>query len=133
MKRWTALKIYFISVFLLAGITAASLPADAAVLTVGPGEMYTAIRDAVDAAAPGDTIRVRTGTYVEDIRISTNNLALVSADGPGLAVIEGAGTRDGVIQVDTDLGVTVDGFRFLPGPTGIWGIYHRRAPLLISP
>ena len=95
--------------------------------------MYTAIQDAVDAAAPGDTIRVRTGTYVEDIRISTNNLALVSADGPGLAVIEGAGTRDGVIQVDTDLGVTVDGFRFLPGPTGIWGVYHNGGALVIKP
>ena len=124
MKRWTALKIYFISVFLLSGITAGSPPADAAVLTVGPGEIYTAIQDAVDAAAPGDTIQVRAGNYVEDIRISTNDLVLVSVDGSGLAVIEGAGTADWVVYVDTDLGVTVDGFRFLPGPTGIWGIYH---------
>jgi len=124
MKRWTALKIYFISVFLLAGITAASPPAAAAVLTVGPGEMYTVIQDAVDAAAPGDTIQVRAGTYVEDIEISTNDLTLFSVDGSGLAVIEGAGGSPDVIGIQTGFGITIDGFTILPGSAGTFGIHH---------
>ncbi|GAB1400575.1 hypothetical protein MASR1M66_20300 [Aminivibrio sp.] len=106
--------------FFAAAISASS----AAVLVVGPGEAYTAIQDAIDAAAEGDTIQVKAGTYSEDLQISTNNLTLVSIDGPGLAVVDGAGSSTEIITVDSELGVTIDGFRILPGTAGTYGIYH---------
>jgi len=115
--------ILFIFSFLL--IFAASISASsAAILVVGPGETYTTIQSAIDAAAAGDTIQVKAGTYSEDITISTNNLTLVSIDGPGLAVVDGAGVSSEIITVDSDLGVTIDGFRILPGTAGTYGIYH---------
>jgi len=120
-KREAALLSLSFLFFIAASMSASS----AAVLTVGPGEMYTVIQDAIDDAAPGDTIQVRAGTYVEDIEIVTNELTLVSADGAGLAVVEGAGGSPDVIGIRTGFGVTIDGFRILPGTAGMRGIYHR--------
>lgn len=48
----------------LAGPTALA-PARAAVLTMGVGQDFTTLADAIAAAAPGDTIQVLAGTYVD--------------------------------------------------------------------
>jgi nitrous oxidase accessory protein NosD len=94
----------------------------AATLTVGPGQAYTTIQSAINAASAGDTINVKTGFYNEDLVISKNNLALKSIDGPGLAEIQGAALAD-VVSIGSGLGVTIDGFRILPGGSANTGIY----------
>ncbi|MFA0889540.1 MAG: nitrous oxide reductase family maturation protein NosD [Synergistales bacterium] len=96
----------------------------AATLTVGPGD-YEYIQDAIDAANPGDTINVKTGTYTEDLRISTNGLTLTAVDGPGTAEIVGDEVWDEVIYIDKGLGITIDGFKISPGSGyETEGIYH---------
>ena len=97
----------------------------AATLVVGPGETYTTIKSAVLAAAAGDVIEVREGTYDEDVVISTNNLTLTSVDGPGLAVVRGINAESGVFTIDSDLGVSIDGFTILPGAGNSDGIHHK--------
>ena len=94
----------------------------AATLTVGPGQAYTTIQSAINAASAGDTINVKAGLYTEDLDIDKNNLALKSIDGPGLAEIQGVAKAD-VITVGSGLGVTIDGFRILPGGFANTGIY----------
>jgi hypothetical protein len=101
-------------------------------------DTYPTIQRAVNAANPGDVIQVRTGTYNESIYIYTNNLTLVSIDGPGKAVIRGATATtsfglntkaipDGgaTVYIGPNLGVTIDGFSITPGSVpNASGIVH---------
>jgi hypothetical protein len=50
--------------------------ASAATLHVGPGEDYTSIQAALDAAAPGDVIEVAPGLYPETLVVNTAPLSL---------------------------------------------------------
>lgn len=79
-----------------------SATASAASLTVGPGEMYTTIQEAVDAADPGDTIIVMPGEYTEDVVITKENITLRSSPVQGAAL-------NGTITVE-EQGVVIDGF-----------------------
>jgi hypothetical protein len=78
----------------------------AATLTVCPSGPpacgYARIQDAVNAASPGDTISVATGTYTETVGISTS-LTLVGT-GAGSTIIDGHGS--GTV-VTVNLGATV--------------------------
>ena len=59
------------------------LPAAAADHTVGPaGSEFSTIKDAVDWAVGGDTIRVMSGTYTDSIRID-KKLTLIGVDTGG--------------------------------------------------
>lgn len=61
-------------------------PLRAADLHVGPGQSFTTIQAAVDAAATnGDVIYVDPGTYVEQVLITGKDLAIVGS-GPGTVV-----------------------------------------------
>jgi hypothetical protein len=51
--------------------------ASAATLRVGPGEDYTLIQPALNAAAPGDIIEVAPGIYPENLVVNTAPLSLV--------------------------------------------------------
>ncbi|MEZ4386164.1 MAG: FlgD immunoglobulin-like domain containing protein [Candidatus Krumholzibacteriia bacterium] len=71
----------------LAALSLAATPLLAADLPVGPGQTYTTIQAAVDAAAAaGDTITVDPGTYTEQVTVVAKDLTLRGA-GAGSTVI----------------------------------------------
>jgi len=81
---------------------------DAATLSVGPGQSYTTTQAAVDAASPGDTILVQSGTYYENVNVN-KQLTLQGVDsGSGLPVID-AGGSGRAITLNAD-GCILDGF-----------------------
>lgn len=57
---------------------------------------YATIQAAVNAASPGDTIKVAAGVYNENVEISTSALRLKASEG---AVIDGAGLTGSGIQL----------------------------------
>jgi len=104
---------------------------------VVPGT-YSTIQETVNAAGQGDVIQVRTGTYNESIFIFTDNLTLVSIDGPGKAVLRGSSVTafsglkpeaipagGATVYINLNLGVTIDGFSITPGSaSNASGIVH---------
>ncbi|MBD3335409.1 MAG: hypothetical protein GF355_07815, partial [Candidatus Eisenbacteria bacterium] len=97
----------------------ASGPAVAATIYV-PGD-YALIQDAIDAAAPGDTVSVAAGTYQEsmaswkDLEI-TKSLTLAGA-GSGATVIELSQNGGNGIEIrGADLTVIVEGITFTRRP-----------------
>jgi len=79
-------------------------------LLVGPGQTYSTIQGAIDAALAGDSIIVSEGTYAENINFHGKNITLASTD-PGnwsvvaQTIIQGDGTHSVVAFAGTE-GVT---------------------------
>lgn len=98
---------------------ATTLPAQE--LVVGAGGRYRSIAEAIEAATPGSTIRVRAGTYREPtLVIRTAGLRLV---GEGWPRLDGEGQRE-LINIRAD-DVSVQGFEFVN--TGIAHMQDRAA------
>jgi len=76
------------------------------VITVRKGE---SLRRAVDKARPGDTVQVHSGTYTESLLYLPSGIRLVSFDGPGQAIIDGAGEGD-MLTIFNRKNIVIDGF-----------------------
>jgi parallel beta-helix repeat protein len=95
----------------------------AATLCVKPGgspSCFASIQDAVDAASPGDTIKVAAGTYTEQVAIEQSLTlrgktgATIKAPSPMVAV--GPANMKSIVRVTGDTTeVTIDGF-IITGP-----------------
>jgi eukaryotic-like serine/threonine-protein kinase len=102
-------RISCLLVFIALAFAAVCLPVSAADHLVAPtGAEFTAIKDAVDWSSGGDTIRVESGTYVENVRLD-KKITLIGVDtGNGAPVIQ-PGKKTDVIEIIAD-GCTVEGF-----------------------
>jgi parallel beta-helix repeat protein len=73
----------------------------------GPADFNT-ITDAIEAASPGDTIRVRNGVYREEVVVNKNGLRLIGEEAD-LTIIDGEGKNVTVVEVVAN-DVVISGF-----------------------
>ena len=91
------------------------VPASAADLTVGAQGQFKTIQQAVDAATPGDTVRVAPGTYIENVVV--NKPLTISAAGARPTVQAADSSRD--VFLLTSSGVRIDGLTITGGASGV--------------
>ncbi len=95
------------------------VPVWADTINVGPGETYTTIQAAINAANDGDTIQVAAGTYNENLVIADKSLIL-QGENKNTTIIDGSGTDYVVtITADTVGNITIRGFTIQNGTRGI--------------
>ena len=133
----------------LIAVALAGAPARAATILVSPGP-GTPIQDAIDAAAPGDTVRLTAGTFDEhlviDKRLKLRGLDGISSDANRLTLINGGCTPGPMITIAADdvqvrdvaLNLWVDGGVVVSGRTriklkGVFAINNCPAAATASP
>jgi hypothetical protein len=77
--------------------------ARAATLNVGPGQPYTTIQSAINAANNGDTVLVAPGTYYENIDFKGKAILVTSSGGAANTIIDG-GSNPGLAAVSFQSG-----------------------------
>lgn len=70
---------------------------------------YTTIQQAVDAAESGDTIVVKAGTYIENVKVSKPHVTIRSENGAKTTIVHATKSDDHVFEVTVDY-VTISGF-----------------------
>ena len=73
-----------------------------ATLNVGPGQSYTSIQSAINAASSGDTVLVAPGTYYEQITC-TKAITVLSSAGAASTLIDGSAANGFVVTIGTPL------------------------------
>lgn len=82
---------------------------------------FGTIQAAVDAAATGDTILVRPGAYLENVRIISKGVTLKSTDGPETTIIDGSGLSSTLYYSGYYENNVLDGFTVTNGYAGNGG------------
>jgi len=81
-------------------------------MTVGSsGADFTGIQAAIDAAAAGQTIEVRGGTYRENVKVNKQVVLRGVDAGGGKPVVDGVG-RDSAVTLSADQ-ITLEGFKLI--------------------
>jgi hypothetical protein len=85
---------------------------DMAVLTVGPGQQYSTIADAVAASGSGDTINVQAGTYTNDFFYIGHSLTLQAVGGEAVIVATQPGLfgKAAIVEGVPGANVVINGF-----------------------
>lgn len=118
MKRFSRLILLTIC-FAAASFLLGDLKAQAATLVVGPGQAYTSIQAAINAASTGDTITVKNGVYSEHVNVNKPGLTIVGED-RDLTVIDGGGS--GYVATISNNNTTFKNITLRNGgPSGIGG------------
>ena len=92
-----------------------AIPASAADLTVGAQGRFSTIQQAVDAAKPGDTVRVAPGTYTENVVV---NKQLTITATSGRPTVQAADPSKDVFLLSSP-GVRIDGLTITGGASGV--------------
>lgn len=118
----------FVIVILFLPVLSSTVSVESAapiVLFVGPGEAYTSIQAAINAASEGDTIIVRDGTYHENVVVN-RSLVVRSENGPANCTVHAADPSNHVFTV-TKSEVAIAGF------TVGGASYAERAGIFVGP
>lgn len=86
---WSALIL--IGVIFVVGAFCIAETGEGKIISVddGGGANFTRVQDAIDAASDGDTIRIFSGTYHEEIRV--NKSVCLEGNGSGETILDGSG------------------------------------------
>lgn len=83
---------------LLVALLAASAPAAARTLDVGPGQPFARPSAAIAAAADGDTVRIAPGQYVDCASVLRNDLT-IEGTGPGVVLTDKTCAGKGLLVI----------------------------------
>lgn len=123
--------------------SAAGVPRSAAVVQVGcespfyetgvthevPAD-YATIQDAIDAAAPGDTVHVAPGVYTEYLQMKAG--VRLRGSGADQTTLDGQGAPKNLIDITGAPGVVISGFTFTGVPMANIGCSQPDDPFLCS-
>ena len=116
MKKYLSILVALVLVLGFSLVMAA--PVSAATIDVYPGS-GTPIQDAIDAALSGDTIKVHSGTYTEQVTITTSDLMVMSVGSPIITVPPG--TTGAIVHVWGATDVSIVGFEINGAGNGLAG------------
>jgi hypothetical protein len=89
-----------IRVILLCAVALVASAARAATLNVGPGQTYTTIQSAINAASDFDTVLVAPGTYTENIDLLGKWITVTSSGGAAVTIIDGSAKAAPAVTIE---------------------------------